>query len=82
LKQQAESSSAKKKRTKRKLQFEEGEKAEGLAMEDNPLNLPYSDSEHEPEHNEAQGEQQTDTVLMNTQTYLLLLLQRNKINHQ
>jgi hypothetical protein len=60
LKQQAESSSAKKKRTKRKLQFEEGEKAEGLAMEDNPLNLPYSDSEHEPEHNEAQGEQQTD----------------------
>jgi hypothetical protein len=62
LKQQAESSSAKKKKTKRKLQFEEGEKAEGLAMEDNPLNLPYSDSEHEPEHNEAQGEQQTDTT--------------------
>jgi hypothetical protein len=62
LKQQAESSSAKKKKTKRKLQFEEGEKAEGLAMDDNPLNLPYSDFEHKPEHNEAQGEQQTDTV--------------------
>jgi hypothetical protein len=60
LKQQEESSSAKKKRTKRKLQFEEGEKAEGLAMEDNPLNLPYLDSEHEPEHNEAQGEQKID----------------------
>ena len=69
LKQQEESSSAKKKRTKRKLQFEEGEKAEGLAMEDNPLNLPYLDSEHEPEHNEAQGEKQTD---ISTDEYLNL----------
>jgi hypothetical protein len=31
-------------------------------MEDNPLNLPYSDFEHEPEHNERQGEQKTDTT--------------------
>ena len=61
MKQQAEPSPAKRKRTKRKLHFEkEGEKAESLAMEDNPLNLPYSDSEHEPEHNEAQREQHTD----------------------
>jgi hypothetical protein len=63
LKQQEESSSAKKKRTKRKLQFEEGEKVEGLAMEDNPLNLPYLDSEHEPEHNEAQGEKKIDIAV-------------------
>ena len=41
-----ESSSAKRKRTKRKLQFE-GEQTKDLAEGDNPLNLPYSDSELE-----------------------------------
>ena len=46
-----ESSSTKRKITKRKLQFgKEGEKTEGLAERDNPLNLPYSDSEPEQEH--------------------------------
>jgi hypothetical protein len=44
------SSFAKRKRTKRKLQFgKEGEKTEDLVEGDNPLNLPYNDSELEQE---------------------------------
>jgi hypothetical protein len=56
-----ESSSAKRKRTKRKLQFE-GEQTKDLAEGDNPLNLPYSDSEPEQELAETQGDEQAEQV--------------------
>jgi hypothetical protein len=55
-----ESSSAKRKRTKRKLQFE-GEQTKDLAEGSNPLNLPYSDSEPEQELAETQGDEQAET---------------------
>jgi hypothetical protein len=58
-----ESSSAKRKRTKRKLQFgKEGEQTKDLAEGDNPLNLPYSDSEPEQELAETQGDEQAEQV--------------------
>jgi hypothetical protein len=56
-----ESSSAKRKRTKRKLQFE-GEKTKDLAEGDKRLNLPYNDSEPEQELAGTQGEDQAKKV--------------------
>jgi hypothetical protein len=59
-KEQTESSSVKHKRAKMKLNFgKEGEQTEGLAEGDNPLNLPYSDSEPEQDPTEKQGDVQT-----------------------
>jgi hypothetical protein len=49
-----ESSSVKKKRIKRKLQFE-GEQSKDPAIGSNPLNLPYSDSEPEQDLAETRG---------------------------
>jgi hypothetical protein len=54
-----ESSSVKKKRIKRKLQFE-GEQSKDPATRSNPLNLPYSDSEPEQELAESQGNVQAE----------------------
>jgi hypothetical protein len=54
-----ESSSVKKKRIKRKLQFE-GEQSKDPATGSNPLNLPYSDSEPEQELAETQGNVQAE----------------------
>jgi hypothetical protein len=56
-----ESSSVKKKRIKRKLQFE-GEQSKDPAEGSNPLNLPYSDSELEHELAETQGNVQDGQV--------------------
>jgi hypothetical protein len=53
-----ESSSAKRKRIKRKLQFGKvGEQTKDLTEGDDPLNLPYSDSEPEQELAETQGDE-------------------------
>jgi hypothetical protein len=53
------SSSGKKKGIKRKLQFE-GEQSKDPATGNNPLNLPYSDSEPEQELTETQDNVQTE----------------------
>jgi hypothetical protein len=59
-----ESSSVKRKRIKRKLQFE-GEQSKDPATGSNPLNLPYSDSDPEQELSETQGNVQTGQVVDN-----------------
>ncbi len=64
LREPKQPSSTKGKITKRKLLFgKEGEKSKGLVEGDNPLNLPYSDSELEPEQIEAQGKEQADQIV-------------------
>jgi hypothetical protein len=75
-----EPSSAKRKRTKRKLQFgKEGEKSEGLVEGDNPLNLPYSDSEPDRTHRRHRVKNRLSKLLMITLTCLHQLLQVNTV---
>jgi hypothetical protein len=61
---ETETSSIKPKRDKRKLDFgKKGEQTEGLNEENNPLNLPYSDSEEDREKTEIQGDEQAKSFL-------------------
>jgi hypothetical protein len=62
LRDPIESSSVKKKRIKRKLQFE-GEQSKDPAAGSNPLNLPYSDSKPEQELAKTQGNVQAQKVV-------------------